>query len=243
VNALDGRWRAIFCDLDGCLVSGDATLPGARQLVAAAGPRLWIVSNNSTDTEVTLAERLADAGLDVPAERIVLAGTAAVDWVAADRPRARVALHVGAPVRTRGQALGLRLDEETPEVIVLGRDTAFDYAALMRIAAQLTAGAELVVTNADGAHPGPDGCPVPETGALLAAVLAVLPGQAYRLIGKPGSVLFERALAWANVAAGDVLMIGDNPTTDGEGARRAGIAFAPVPANAGVVTVLGSRRC
>jgi HAD superfamily hydrolase (TIGR01450 family) len=243
VDALDGHWRAIFCDLDGCLISGDRILPGARQLVAAAGPRLWIVSNNSTDTEVTLAERLAEAGLDVPAERIVLAGTAAVDWVAAERPAARVALHVGAPVRARARALGLRADAETPEVIVLGRDTAFDYAALMRIAAQLAAGAELVVTNSDGAHPGPDARPVPETGALLAAVLAVTPGQAYRLIGKPGPVLFERALARANVAAGDALMIGDNPATDGEGARRAGIAFAPVPANAGVVSLLGRGRC
>lgn len=243
LNALDPCWRAILCDLDGCLIAGDRALPGAQRLVEAAGERLWIVSNNSTDTESTHAARIAAAGLPVPAERIVLAGVAALEWVAAARPGARVALHVGAPVADRGQALGLRREDARPDLVLLGRCAGFDYGVLVRISAQLRRGAELVVTNADGAHPGPGGVPVPETGALLAALLAVVPGHAYRLIGKPGPLLFERALAGAGVAPGDALMIGDNPATDGQGARAAGIAFTAVPANAGVASLLGSGPC
>ena len=62
------RYRALLCDLDGCLVAGDRLLPGARELAGLAGERLWILSNNSTDTPQSLSARLAGLGLDAAAE-------------------------------------------------------------------------------------------------------------------------------------------------------------------------------
>ena len=73
------RFDTILCDLDGCLISGDVVLPGAAEFVAWAGERLVVLSNNSTDTPETLSTRLGTLGLKIPAERIVLAGTAALD--------------------------------------------------------------------------------------------------------------------------------------------------------------------
>ena len=227
------RYRALLCDLDGCLVAGDRLLPGALELVARAGERLWILSNNSTDTPQTLSERLGRLGLDVASQRIVLAGATAVEQVAADSPGARLALYGSEPIRTLARAAGLQLDAERPDVVLLTRDEKFGYADLNRLLRQVGHGARLVVANGDATHPGADGLPVAETGALLAAVLAGRPDTPYRVIGKPSPILYRAALARIGLEAGAVLAIGDNPATDGEGARRMGLDCALIGAAPG----------
>src|SRR3989338_8012717 len=65
---------AVLADLDGCLISGAQLLPHALDLFDRCGDRLWIVSNNSSDTADTLAARLAAMGFAMQAAQIVLAG-------------------------------------------------------------------------------------------------------------------------------------------------------------------------
>src|SRR5262245_42331458 len=86
-------FRNVLCDLDSCLIAGDVVLAGARELLARAGDRLWIVSNNSTDTPATLAARLERLGLSVREDRIVLAGATAVEHLAQRNPGARTAVY------------------------------------------------------------------------------------------------------------------------------------------------------
>lgn len=232
---------AILCDLDGCLVSGEQVLPGARELVERCGDRLWIVSNNSTDTPATIAARLAPLGLSLSPARWFLAGAEAVRTVAAEGA-GRCAILGDAPVAALGRDLGLTLCQDEPETVILCRDTGFDYERLSALVGWLQLGARMVVANSDLSHPGRDGTPVPETGALLAAVLAVLPSQRYRVFGKPQPTLFERALAKAGVAGRDAIMIGDNPSTDAAGAQALGIPFVAVAPNGGVAHLLGGSQ-
>jgi ribonucleotide monophosphatase NagD (HAD superfamily) len=60
--------------------------------------------------------------------------------------------------------------------VLLARDRRFSYARLHRLVRQIEHGADFIVTNVDIAHPGSDGERVLETGVLLAAVKACLPG-------------------------------------------------------------------
>src|SRR5262249_47975665 len=179
------RYHGLLCDLDGCLVSGDTVLPGARELLAYAGERLWIISNNSTDTPSVLADTLIDLGLPIPAQRIVLAGTTAIQYVARTTPRARIMIYGSDDIIAYARALGLPSDEEHPEFVLLARDARFSYPRLNRIVRQIGGGAILIVSNEDATHPGADGYPVAETGALLEAVKACLPGLKYHPIGNP----------------------------------------------------------
>jgi HAD superfamily hydrolase (TIGR01450 family) len=220
------RYRALLCDLDGCLVAGERLLPGARALAAHAGERLWIISNNSTDTPQTLTSRLAALGLPVPPDRIVLAGDTAVEQAATARPGTRIWIYGSDAIKALAEAAGLVADAERPDVVLLTRDERFDYAALNRAVRQLARGARLIVANRDASHPGADGQPVAETGALLAALRTCLPGLRHREIGKPSTAMYRTILARLGVDAGAVLAIGDNPATDGAGARRMGIDCA-----------------
>ncbi|WP_022728412.1 HAD-IIA family hydrolase [Fodinicurvata sediminis] len=222
------RYRAFLCDLDGCLVSGQTVLPGARAFVDYAGERLHLFSNNSTDTPETLSERLRALDLAIPPERILLAGTASLDHLAETAPGAAVALYGTPALHRYAQARGLHLTDDRPSHVVLTRDPGFTYDDLNRIIRQLAQGAQLIVTNPDRTHPGADGLPVAETGALLAALRACQPKLTCQVIGKPEPLLYRIALDRLQLPARDILAIGDNPATDGLGARRAGMAVALV---------------
>jgi HAD superfamily hydrolase (TIGR01450 family) len=214
------RYRGLLCDLDGCLVMGGKVLPGARELVAYARERLIVVSNNSTDTPVTLAAKLERLNLPIAPERIVLAGATAVEFLAGTARQARVAIY-GAPTIVRyARSLGLAVDDDRPHFVLLARDRHFSYARLHRLVRQIERGADLIVSNLDIAHPGPGGARVLETGVLLAAVEACLPGLKYQAIGKPLSTLYQVAMQRFSAARDECIAIGDNPATDLEGAQR-----------------------
>jgi HAD superfamily hydrolase (TIGR01450 family) len=228
VSVLLARYRAILCDLDGCLVSGETVLPGAQAFVERAGARLMVLSNNSTDTAGSLSARLARGGLAVPPERMVLAGVAAVELVASQAPGARVFVCGSGATVGYAADCGLQADENTPEYVILTRDTGFTYGRLQAVLGYMTQGASLVVANADATHPGIDGVPVPETGALLAAVQKCLPGLAFEVVGKPEPGLFRVALERLGIGPDNAVLVGDNPATDGAGAKAAGVDFIQI---------------
>src|SRR5262249_39768912 len=155
-----------------------------------AGERLWIVSNNSTDTPATLATRLDTLGMPVRQDRIVLAGATAIEHLARRSPGARTAVHGSDAICDYAVSLGLMLDQNAPEFVVLTRDPAFSYAKLNRIVRQIEDGARLIVANVDRTHPGADGHAVAETGALLQAVRTCLPDLRYRTVGKPSKLIY-----------------------------------------------------
>lgn len=216
---------AILADLDGCLIAGERVLPGVPELFARCRERLWIVSNNSSDTAQTLSRRLAGLGLELPAERIVLAGEQTLRMIRRRHPGARVALFAAAPIRALAREIGLVEDRENPELVFLGRDPDFDFSDLTALFAHVARRVPVWLSNPDPFHPGPDGLPRPETGAIWAAVRAALPDAVAASLGKPAADLAAIALAKAGVAPEQAVFIGDTPETDGGAAAAAGVDF------------------
>jgi HAD superfamily hydrolase (TIGR01450 family) len=225
--------RGILVDLDGTLIIGEEPAPGARRLLAERGDMLAVVSNYSTMTSLAMAARLARMGLDIAPERFCLAGERAIARLAVERPAARVLCLMTAPMRALAEAHGLTLAEDDVDVVLVGRDLDFSYARLERAVRALHFGAGLIVTNLDPTHPGVGQVPVPETGSILAALLAGAPGTRPRVIGKPQPELFLDALRLLGVAPGEALMIGDSPDADLAGASAAGIGCLLVGATPG----------
>jgi 4-nitrophenyl phosphatase len=83
----------------------------------------------------------------------------------------------------------------------------------------------LVVTNGDSSHPAPGGKLIPETGALMHAVIGCSRVAPYLVVGKPGHMLFEEGLRRLGAEPVDTIMIGDNPLTDALGAARLGMPY------------------
>ncbi|MGO4404589.1 HAD-IIA family hydrolase [Bosea sp. RAF48] len=220
--------RGWLIDLDGTLVCGGRAMPGASAFLDACAGRFVVVSNDAEHTPAELRRGLRRMGLDIPTDRIVLAGAVALDDIAARRPGARVLMLASRSLMRHARQRGLVPVREQPDVVFLGRDRWFSHARLALAANAVRMGAELVVANPDLVHPGADGSVVPETGALLAALLACTGPVSYRLIGKPEPTLFAAGLALLGLPKRAVAMLGDNPRTDGEGARRFGLHYVEV---------------
>lgn len=234
----------VLIDLDGCLAFGDRPDPAAARFLDMLEGRYAVLSNNSTDTHDSLAARLGRTGLNVDARRILLAGEVMIDELASLGDGSPVALFATKSIRDYAVASGLTLVRpgQTPGTVAVARDLALTFDDLNAMLRYLHGGANLVVSNPDLTHPGEDFVPVVETGALLALLEACLPGLRPRIVGKPEPLMFRRALQRYGASPGRSVMVGDNPSTDGLGALRAGIPAIMVgPGNSfsGVGDLLG----
>lgn len=222
--------QLILADLDGCLISGVSVLPGVNDFFARYSHKLAVVSNNSEDVGVTLSARLAGLGLTLPAEHAFLAGEQAVRQLASEQPQTAVVVYSSETLQQFAVMCGLTVcqADENPDCVLLARDTTFNFSDLADVMALVTAGTPVWVTNPDPSHPRSDGVPVPETGALWAAVASATGTTPERIVGKPAPLLLTRALEQFGVSADDAVMIGDTAATDGVAATAAAIRFIHV---------------
>lgn len=213
----------ILLDWDGCVAHDDIPHAAGLAFLRRYADKIAIVSNSSTLWPSDIQEVLAGLGVVLPAERIVLAGHHAL-LLAAQRGLTTTVL--GTPhMRALARQLGVRQVTMDPDLIVLLRDTRFTYSRLKFAINALASGARLIVANPDLTHPGPKGTLAPETGALLAALGACVPLDriSVEVLGKPYPHMFHTACGALGLEPSQVLMIGDNPLTDIEGARQLGI--------------------
>lgn len=215
----------IIFDLDGTLIHGVHALPGAVALISTLSCPFVIASNNSSETSGTMANQLRKMGFYLDPDQLILAGEIALGEVARRFDGADVMLIASQELHQKAQALGLRIVAHGGDVVLVCRDDRFDYRVLMAAANSLRNGATLIAANPDLSHPGGSGCLIPETGSLVAAILAVSGTSDAEIIGKPQPLMLREALDQMGVSADTALVIGDNPATDGKGAFEMGIPF------------------
>ena len=225
--------RGFLLDWDGCCAVDNLLVPSAVRFLRANRQRSVIVSNNSSNMAGDFLRILSKAGIEMRAEQIVLAGVEALSLAAASGSR-RAWVLSDPRMRYLARRLGVSLDAESPDLIVLLRDTRFSYLRLERIINAVNRGAGLIVSNPDMTHPGRGGTVRPETGALLAAIQACIkiPESQLEIVGKPAAGLFLKGCAVLDQDPASLVMIGDNPATDIAGAEALGmnaLLVAPSP--------------
>lgn len=220
--------RLVLADLDGCLISEGRPFPDARDFVEACGDRLWIISNNSSHTAEALSAELAAIGLHVTADRILLAGEQTLRHLRTVQPGRSIALYASDCLKAQARSIGLQAECQQPDIVILCRDPAFAIPQMADVAAQCLRGARLWVSNTDNAHPGQDGRPVPETGALLAALRAVMGEIPFDCIGKPHTHMAHAVLRLTGTAPEEAVFLGDSADTDGAIAQAMGMRFVHV---------------
>lgn len=209
-------------------MSGGVLLPGARWLVENLGDRLVIVSNDAEHLPDALSHALLRLGVDLDPDAIVLAGTTAIEEAAERYPGARVMLLMSPELKAYARGKGLRPATGACDLVLVGRDRSFTYHRLARAAAAVAGGVPLWLSCPDTSHRGPAGEPVPEAGAIAAAIMAAAGISRCHVVGKPEPVLFEKACARLGLPPDRVVMIGDNRATDGAGAQALGMPFVHV---------------
>ncbi len=217
--------KGYLLDIDGTTLLGAAALPGARDFVFGLReeqtPFCWVTNNTSMSREVWLA-RLTAAGLEPKAHELYTAGDATADWIVTRDPRPRVYLVGTDELASDFRAQGIELEEQTPDLLVLGYDTTLTYAKIAKLALFLQQDLEYVATHPDLTCPTPSG-PIPDVGSFIAMLETATGRRPERILGKPASTMVAGALGRLGVTAENAIMVGDRLQTDITMAERAGI--------------------
>ncbi|HEX5397210.1 MAG TPA: HAD-IIA family hydrolase [Candidatus Limnocylindria bacterium] len=257
------RPRLVIFDLDGVVYRGDHLVAGASQLISRlrdVGVLVRFATNNSMRMPDDFARRLGALGVPASADEIVTSTTATIEHLRRHLPDVHRVLAVGeeglcAMLRAAGYAVTPAEDAIPPEpdgsplavtydAVVAGLDLGFSFRSLAAAQAALLGGARFVATNNDAWYPTQHGF-LPGAGSMVAAI-GTASGVEPTVIGKPEPGMFSAILEQLDVAAGDALVVGDNPDADVIAANRAGIRCALVltgVATASVAAALeGERR-
>jgi HAD superfamily hydrolase (TIGR01450 family) len=216
-------------DLDGVVwLSGKpiGDVQGAIATLRSRGIRVVFATNNSAPTTAELLSRLDAFGVSAGESDLISSAGAAASLV-----------EPGQPVRVLGESgllealerRGVEIREEGRSgIAVIGWSRSFDFDSLASIASAARSSGRLVATNEDPTHPTPEGL-LPGAGALLAAVTTAS-GVRPEVAGKPHSAMVQLMSSKFGFDVGDrsVVMVGDQPRTDGKLAERLEIPFGLV---------------
>jgi len=213
--------RGVLVDIDGTLLRGDRAIDGADAFLRSLSRRdipFRLITNTTRRPRSAIAAALVDAGIDVPAERILLpARLARARILASGRRRAGLLL----PPSTFEDLEGVEVVESRPDWVVVGDlGDGFTWAALDRAFLWLTDGARLLALHKnrywhDGERLRLDAGP-------FVAALEYAAGVEAEVLGKPSGDFYRLALEDLGVPAGGVVMIGDDVRNDCIGAKAAG---------------------
>ncbi|MDA8072548.1 MAG: HAD-IIA family hydrolase [Actinomycetota bacterium] len=208
--------RGVVFDLDGCLVKGQRAIPGAAEVVALLRERSVTVryfTNDSSKTPAETARRLSQAGISAHPREVLTSAIVAAGYASRAHPGGRV-LAVGGPaLRSALEEAGLCLvDDESAEVVVVGRDPEFSYAKLEVACRAVWGGAVFIATNRDRRVPVSDGF-VPGTGAIVSAI-AWATNRRPKVTGKPSVLAARAAVEALGLDADQVVVVGDGLDQD-----------------------------
>src|ERR1044072_383524 len=212
--ALADEFDGLLVDLDGVVWVGREMVPGSvealRELFATE-VEIVFVTNNPGKPAAEYARRLAEAGVEVEPERVVMAGEATPALRAESGELGAKACAIGAPAfHDTVAAAGLELLEgeagREADVVLVSGHRGFDYEELLTATLALQRGAALFATSRDPTLPMPGGA-WRGTGGVLAAV-ETASGATAKIGGKPEPHLFELARDRLG-SAQKVAMVGD----------------------------------
>lgn len=209
-------YEGYLIDLDGTIYRGSETIPAGRrfveQLQARQIPFLFL-TNNTTKTPETVANRLANEfSIHVGPETVYTATLATIDYLN-DANKGKKVYVIGEPGLIEPiLAAGYVWEEETPDYVVVGLDTDVTYEKFVVATLAIQKGATFIGTNPDKNIPTERGL-LPGAGSVIAMIEASTQQKAI-YIGKPEAIIMEKAVETLGMEKANVLMVGDNYTTD-----------------------------
>ena len=220
------KYSAFAVDLDGVVWRGEKLIEGAvegLEAIRASGKPLLLLTNNGGYHPDEVVERLAEGGFDLDPGEVLTTSIVARDWITTNGLRGAPAF-ILAPATVAAQladVLRIRYVEagQTAKLVLIGRDTDFNYVRLALAADAIRAGASFLSLNKDPVMPVENGGRLPGTGSIVAAVEAAS-GRTATVLGKPELPMMEAAAR--RLGTENVLMIGDRVESDILGAHRIG---------------------
>ncbi len=209
------KYAGYLIDLDGTMYNGNEKIEEAANFIERLReenkPFLFLTNNSTANpTDVSAKLKRVSNVIAYP-EEVYTSTKATINYLHKnDAKRVFVIGEVGL-IEGIKQA-GFELVDSQADAVVVGLDTQVTYQKLETATLLIREGAQFIGTNPDSNMPTERGL-VPGNGALL-GFLEVSTGKRPTVIGKPEAIIMDGALKTLGLSKDEVLMVGDNYTTD-----------------------------
>lgn len=246
MNRLLGAYEAILLDAYGVLITHDGAMPGAAALVRRlheTGAAYLVLTNDASRSPRASAERYAEMGLPIPADRVITSGSLLRPYLEENGlTGARcMVLGTGDSVRYVEDAGGVVVPTDPDadaECLVVCDERGYPLRESLDAAITLLyrridrgEGVRLVLPNPDLVYPAGDGRFGFTAGAVATLLEAGLRRRyphredlRFERLGKPHPLIFEEAMR--RLGTRKVVLVGDQLDTDIRGAAECGIDSA-----------------
>ena len=234
-NGIIRRVRVFALDMDGTVYLGENWIDGAEtflETIREAGKEYIFLTNNSSRGPQNYIDKLSRMGLQATPDQIVTSGQAMVWYLKKNYPGARVYLMGNELLQKEFEEDGIILEDEHPDVAVLGFDTSLTYQKLCKMCDFVRAGMPYLATHPDFNCPTADGF-IPDAGAMMELIRASAFRMPDHVVGKPNRDIADYLMERVQVRLPDlqreeIIMIGDRLYTDIAAGTVAGMRTALV---------------
>ena len=206
--------KALVIDLDGTVYRGTTLIPKADEAIntLCGDYELYFLTNNSTRSRKEFVRRLSDLGIACAEQQLITSGYAAASYIRERYPESHVYVVGEQGLTDELREQDLAICKEDCDCVLVGLDKAFSYTKLHKALLFLLQGAVFIASNTDPILVTSTGIK-PGAGAIVAAI-ETASGKHPIVTGKPSSYMRELIFTMVNVKPHEILIVGDNLTTD-----------------------------
>lgn len=216
---LRARLQPIKCfmlDMDGTFYLGDKLLDGSLDFLEklnATGRKSLFVTNNSSKSASVYQRKLERMGVQPINRNVLTSGHAAASYCRREFAGKKAFLLGNDMLQDELVGLGLTIDNEHPDYVLIAYDTTLDYAKMTAVCDFVRAGLPYIATHPDFNCPTETGF-APDIGAIIAFIEASTGRRPDLILGKPYAGIVEEALRLTGLQKHELAMVGDRLYTD-----------------------------
>ena len=208
--------RCFLLDMDGTFYLGDQLIEGSLAFLEAlrrTGRTARFLTNNSSRSAAAYARKLERMGVPEEYRDVISSAHAAAHYCQRKYPGGRCFLMGNPDLRQELTGLGLNLQDEDPDYVLLAFDTTLAYDRLCKLCDYIRAGLPYIATHPDYNCPTEKGF-VPDIGSFIALIEASTGRRPDIVLGKPYEGIVNEALLRTGFQKTEMAMVGDRLYTD-----------------------------
>jgi len=215
-NAQLQNVKCFLLDMDGTFNLGERLIDGSLRFIETLkqqGKDFLFLTNNSSKHRGQYAEKITRLGLPIAEDKVFTSGEATAIFLRKNYQTSSVYV-VGTPaLEDEFRQHGFQLEDENPQLAVLGFDTSLTYQKLWKLCDFVRAGLPYIATHPDFNCPTETGF-MPDIGAMIAFVHASTGREPDIIVGKPNRTIVDAVAEKLGLKIEEMAMVGDRLYTD-----------------------------
>ena len=208
--------RCFLLDMDGTFYLGNRLIDGSLDFLTAlraTGRTARFLTNNSSRSAQAYVRKLAGMGVPEEYRDVISSGHAAAHYCLRRFPEGRCFLMGNPDLRGELEGMGLKIQDQDPDYVLLAFDTTLCYERLCTVCDLIRAGVPYIATHPDFNCPTENGF-IPDIGSFMALIEASTGRRPDVILGKPYEGIVNEALERTGFRKEEMAMVGDRLYTD-----------------------------